>query len=302
MKHDIQTRIFLVKTYYKLGSITAVQRAYRTKYKNQTAPSYCAIQNIISVFETTGSVAHKTHKGEQPSEKRQMAKIELENLVAEIPNLSIRKAASAVGVSPTLIRNILRDDLHLKPYKLHDWHKIEDADYEKRVVFAKWFLSLPAEAKFFFVFSDEAYFYLSLPINKQNNRVWANKDPYEGVETPLHDEKVLVWCGISAKKIYGPFFFENHVNQHNYLDMLKTYFWQKHLDTADYKKYYFQQDGATPHTATLVQDWLKRQFPKKFVTKEMWPPRSPDLNPCDFFYGVILNLLCTTQYRRHWTN
>ena len=65
--------------------------------------------------------------------------------------------------------------------------------------------------------------------------------------------------------------------------MLQNWFWKKHLDTADCKKYYFQQDGATPHTSNVLQDWLGEKFSSKFLSKEKWPPRSPDLNPCDFF-------------------
>ena len=69
---------------------------------------------------------------------------------------------------------------------------------------------------------------------------------------------------------------------------MQNFFWKKHLDTADYKKYYFQQDGARPHTAAPVQNWLKSKFLDKFVDKDMWPPRSPDLNPCDFYsWGYI---------------
>ena len=78
-------------------------------------------------------------------------------------------------------------------------------------------------------------------------------------------------------------FFSESVNQHNYLEMLKDWFWPKHLRTDSYKKYYFQQDGATPHTANSVQNWLSSKFGDKFVDKKKWPPRSPDLNPCDFF-------------------
>ena len=135
--------------------------------------------------------------------------------------------------------------------------------------------------------SDEAYFTLTLPLNKQNNRIWADSQPVIGIETPLHDEKVLVWCAISAAKIYGPYFFSESVNQDNYLSMLKNFFWSKHLRTAEYKRYFFQQDGATPYTANTVQTWLTTKFNVKFVNKKTWPPRSPDLNPCDFFYGDI---------------
>ena len=33
------------------------------------------------------------------------------------------------------------------------------------------------------------------------------------------------------------------------------FFWPKLLRTANYKKYYFLQDGATSHTAKRVQEW-----------------------------------------------
>lgn len=65
--------------------------------------------------------------------------------------------------------------------------------------------------------------------------------------------------------------------------MLQNFFWPKHLRTKDYKMYYFQQDGATPHTANIVQNWLKTKFDDRFIDKLQWPPRSPDLSACDFF-------------------
>ena len=179
--------------------------------------------------------------------------------------------------------HIFTDDLHLKPYKFHLWHKLEDKDYEKRLNFAHWFLKQPESTHEYIICSDEAYFYLTLPLNNQNNRQWSKSNPYIGIEKPLYDQKILVWCAISANRVFGPYYFEDTVNQHNYLEMLKNYFWPKVLKTAEYKKYYFQQDGARPHTAKTVQTWLKDQFEEKFIDKDMWPPRSPDLNPCDFF-------------------
>ena len=91
-------------------------------------------------------------------------------MVSEFASLSIRKASFALGISSTLVYHILHDDLHLKSYKFHQWHKLEDRDYEKRVNFAQWFLKLPPSAKLYMFSSDEAYFYLTLPINHQNNR------------------------------------------------------------------------------------------------------------------------------------
>ena len=63
-------------------------------------------------------------------------------MLKEFPNLSI-----AVNVSTTLLYSILHDDLHLKPYKFNVWQKLEMHDYQKRVDFAQWFLSLAPDAK-----------------------------------------------------------------------------------------------------------------------------------------------------------
>jgi hypothetical protein len=144
-------------------------------------------------------------------------------------------------------------------------------------------IAWPVETKNYTTCTDEACFCLTQPGNKQNDRIWAAERPFDWPEQPLHDTKVLVWCGISAKKIYGPYFFNKTVNQHNYLTMLKDFFWKKHFNTAEYKKYYFQQDGAPPHKATAVQEWLTSKFSSKFIDKFRLPPSSPDLNPCDFY-------------------
>jgi len=77
--------------------------------------------------------------------------------------------------------------------------------------------------------------------------------------------------------------FSTSVNQTNYLEMLKVWFWPKYLRTSEYKKYYFQQDGTPPHKSNIAQEWLASKFGQKFLAKGTWPARSPDLNPCDYF-------------------
>ena len=90
-------------------------------------------------------------------------------MIAENPSLSTRIAASALQCSQTLIVTVLHDDLHPKPYKFYNWHVIEEHDYAKRLSFAELFLSLRKSTEKFIIISDEAYSYLTLPNNKQNN-------------------------------------------------------------------------------------------------------------------------------------
>ena len=75
-------------------------------------------------------------------------------------------------------------------------------------------------------------------------------------------------------------------------------FWPIVLKTAE--KYYFQQDGARPHTARTLQIWLKDKFNEKFIScKNMWPPRSPDMNPCDFYlWGHLKSLFYNPMPRK----
>ncbi|GFS68874.1 uncharacterized protein TNCV_409481 [Trichonephila clavipes] len=79
------------------------------------------------------------------------------------------------------------------------------------------------------LFSDEAHFWLNGYVNKQNCRIWSEVNPQVYVETPLHPEKLTVWCALWADGIIGPYFFKNDeghnvtVNGDRYRAMI-TYF------------------------------------------------------------------------------
>jgi hypothetical protein len=54
-----------------------------------------------------------------------------------------------------------------------------------------------------------------------------------------------------------------------------------YASTSVYYSYFIYkqiEDGATPHMADMIQNWLRAQFGKYFVDKKKWPPLSPDLN------------------------
>ncbi|GFV47801.1 uncharacterized protein TNCV_3383311 [Trichonephila clavipes] len=48
------------------------------------------------------------------------------------------------------------------------------------------------------LFSDEAHFWLNSYVNKPNCRIWSEANPQVYVETPLHPEKLTVWCALWA--------------------------------------------------------------------------------------------------------
>ena len=58
---------------------------------------------------------------------------------------------------------------------------------------------------------------------------------------------------------------------------------------------WFQQDGATSHTARVTIDLLKGKFGERVISRNgpvEWPPHSCDLTPLDFFlWGPIKALV-----------
>ncbi|GFX23001.1 hypothetical protein TNCV_2087091 [Trichonephila clavipes] len=61
-------------------------------------------------------------------------------------------------------------------------------------------VSLP-EHDMMLVRSDEAHFWLNGYFNKQNYRIWSEANPQVSAETPLHPEKLTVWCALWAGEI-----------------------------------------------------------------------------------------------------
>ena len=48
---------------------------------------------------------------------------------------------------------------------------------------------------------------------------------------------------------------------------------------------WYLHNRASPHFVRAVTEWLNNDFPNQWVGRNdlvAWPPRSPDLSPCDF--------------------
>ncbi|GFT47523.1 transposable element Tc3 transposase [Trichonephila clavipes] len=112
-------------------------------------------------------------------------------------------------------------------------------------------------------------------------------------------EKLTVWCALWAGGIIGPYFKndEGHnvtVNGYRYRAMITNFFIPE-LNNHDVQELWFQQDGATCHTARatiyLLKDTLGDRLILRFEPVN-WPPRSCDLTPLDYFlWGYVKSLV-----------
>ena len=111
------------------------------------------------------------------------------------------------------------------------------------------------------------------------------------VTSSLHPQKVTVWAGFTGTTMLPPFFFHDTVNGESYLNMLKVHVIPALTQRRMLRKTTFQQDGAPPHIANCVKDYLKMKFGNKIISRHFdrtWPPRSPDLSPADFWLWATL--------------
>lgn len=109
---------------------------------------------------------------------------------------------------------------------------------------------------------------------------------------------MTVSLAISSHEVIGPSFFNWTVNCQQYLHMLHIDFAPQSVATQlPISTKWFMQDGATPHTADTVLNFLRTNFgpcamshryPEHHSCGHFWPPHSPDFNPYLFFWWAIL--------------
>ena len=118
-------------------------------------------------------------------------------------------------------------------------------------------------------------------VNSQNSRIWASENPNAIHEESPHLEKIAVWREMCRRRIIGPIFFDATITTAAYMEIFNTIVNQ--LNDRELSIGYFQQDGATSHTSHASMAEIQSFFGERVISKGLWPPRSPDLTPPDYF-------------------
>ena len=213
------------------------------------------------------------------------------------PRKSVRRASRELQLAPTAVWCVLRKRLQMVPHKLKLFQKLKETDKPLRREFC---ITLQEKLEDNglddrLVFSDEATFHLNGRVNMHNTCIWGTENPHEIHEHERDSPKVNVFCAISKKGVYGPFFFEEAtITGESYLNMLEEWLLAQ-LEEAKSDDFTFQQDGAPPHWSLRVMQFLNTRLPGRWIGRSgrgddvllPWPPRSPDLTPNDFFFVAL---------------
>lgn len=289
-------RLQIIQLYYEnQRSTRTVFRKLRETYGPHNRPTERTIRYTINKFETQFSLLDNTRPN-RPHPARSGENIAaVARSVRDDRDESIRRRSQQLGLSYATTWRILRKDLGLKAYKIQLVQDLKPTDLPSRHRFSVWALEMFEEDPLFstkILFSDEAHFWLNGYVNKQNCRIWDEEQPEEIQELPLHPEKTTVWCGLWAGGIIGPYFFKNEAGQNvtvngaRYRAMITDYLLPE-IEVRNLNDVWFQQDGATCHTARETMALLREQLISRFGPIN-WPPRSCDITPLDFFlWGYV---------------
>jgi hypothetical protein len=166
--------------------------------------------------------------------------------------------------------------------------------------------------------SDEAHFEVNGNVNTQNCRFglgfcvlkfnflryWSETNEHIHRERPLHSQRLTVWAAVGMHGIIGPFFTRDSITGDFYLELLRDHVLPELQGHPAFDRLVFMQDGAPPHYATIVRDWLDEHFPLRWIGRGSpinmapirWPPYSPDLTPMDFWlWGYVKSRIYATQ-------
>ncbi len=283
----------------------AAQRFHQL-HPNRPIPSPNTISEILRKIRSTGTVANRPKSGRPRSATDQNNEVMVLGSVALKTQQSLKEISEETGVSMTSVGRILRR------YKFHPFgvtllQELSEKDFQLRMDFCET-MELSIRNNDFVTnicFSDESTFFLNGYVNRHNMRYWCQQNPFEyRIEHTQRPLKSMVWAGILGRRIIGPFFIDGNLNGQKYLDLLQNDVVPAIQDAAydqniDFDSVYFQQDGAPPHFAIIVRDFLNQTFPNRWIGRSgpiLWPPRSPDLTPLDFFlWGYLKDRVFRTK-------
>lgn len=203
-----------------------------------------------------------------------------------------RQIARETGIHHSSVYRIIRQDLRLKCVKKRRAQTLTAANCVSRLTRARQLLrKFPQSAVDFIFFSDEKIFTIAAPVNLQNDRIYAA----EGVKKrdipakrllrtrPTFSKSLMVSVAVSKLGCTELIFVEPgaKVDAAYYRDVLLSQSMLPAIRQLAGDAYVFQQDSAPAHRARSTVEFLRNETPD-FISPDLWPLNSPDLNPVDY--------------------
>lgn len=223
------------------------------------------------------------------------------------PRNSIRQASRELNITYSTIQRILKINGY-HDYKLHNLEKLSVFHKERRMNFIAQITEVIyiLDHRIFahILWTDESRFVSNGKPNRKNEHYWANENPHfvNEIENQGHFG-INVWCGMVGRHLVGPYFFENILDGRRYLQFLQEELpgLLEDIPLQLRLNLWYHHDGAPPHRVRPVQQFLNNVYGERWIGTNgpiLWPPKSPDLTPLDFYlWGTLKNEVYKTASR-----
>lgn len=261
------------------------------------------VGDAIKRYEEQGNFGNKTGSGRPRLATSTEKTEEMEVALSEDPHTrtsSTRKLAKKVNVSRWSVMRMLKRCGYYA-WKDQERQFISEKAKKKRRDRCPGLLQRFADGRHRdVVFTDEKLFTIEQAHNRQNDRIWSKKRPLtlmRAVQRAVKPKSVMVWAGV-GHNLKTPLVFVPQgvkIKASNYQEMLdrEVQPWLDQLPDSPV----FQQDGAPSHRAITTQDWCEQTF-VDFISKDEWPPSSPDLNPMDYaIWSILESRVCAVPHK-----
>ena len=158
----------------------------------------------------------------------------------------------------------------LKVYIPQLVHGLVEDDGDRRSQFCELFrnqLDDTPELLDHIIWSDESTFTLSGHMNKHNCVYYDTSNPHVSIQKHLNQPGVSVCSGLSSNGVISPIFIDETLTGAKYSALSPSLsFLQRDVlpilkKREDFNDLWFQHDGAPPHFAKCVRDFLDQTFP-----------------------------------------
>jgi len=258
---------------------------------------------LLKKIDVSGSIARTAGSGRRRSARTDenieaVAELVLSQDDKPQSHRTVRQISRELCIPRSSVHEIIKEDLKLKCLKKKGAQELTPANKLARLDRSKKLLKkYPAHMVDFIWFSDEKLFTIAAPSNTQNDRLYVHsgvkKRQVSGARLlrtrPTFSKSIMVTVAVSALGCTSIHFLEPGVkiNGEYYRQTVLHKMLLPEIRRISGNCFVFQQDSAPAHRAAATVELLKKET-TDFISPDLWPPNSPDLNPVDYsIWGIL---------------
>lgn len=263
------------------------------------------VYRTVKLFVDTGGVYDRKKSGRPRTVRTPEAIGAVRSRINRKPVRKQKIMAREMNIAPRTMSRIIKQDLGLGAFKRQTGQRLTVDLKKNRKAKSKRLLTLYGKGRYKkILFSDEKIFSVEESFNKQNDRVYARssreaRELMPCIERGHFPASVMVWWGVSYDGVTSMHFCQKGVKTaaRNYQrDILDKVVKPLNQTMFQNQPWTFQQDSAPAHKAKTTQQWLQNHVPD-FISTDLWPAASPDLNPLDYkLWSVLEGMVCAKQH------